>query len=118
MTSPCFVTPLEVEALPDGNSWRLVAPLVYVSNIIGPLRIPTGFITDFASVPRLPLAYMLMGGVAHKAAVVHDFLYQFGSVDRRTADRVFKEAMEVTGVSAWRRYPMYLAVRLFGWMRF
>ena len=39
------------------------------------ITLPRGFVTDYDSVPRLPLAYWLLGGKRHKAAVVHDFLY-------------------------------------------
>lgn len=34
--------------------------------------------------------------------------------ERAEADAIFREAMEVVGVSAWRRFAMYRAVRLGG----
>ena len=101
--------------LSDGDEWVLDQPLVYNSDILGKMiTVPRGFKTDFASVPRLPLSYAFFGNVAHKAAVVHDFLYQEKLVERKLADDVFYEAMEASGVWAWRRWPMYWAVRLFG----
>ena len=78
------------------------------------IEVPAGFETDFASVPRVPVAYWLFGDVAHEAAVVHDFLYSTAAVPRETADKVLLEAMEVTGVASWRRMPIYWAVRRFG----
>lgn len=75
-----------------------------------------GFVTNFASVPRLPLAYWLFGGVADEAAVIHDLLYtnEVQGITRKQADEVFSEAMAVCGTPAWRRGPMWLGVRLFG----
>lgn len=114
MKPPCFVTDLQVELLPNGKTWRLTESLVYDSKLTGALVVPAGFETDFASVPRLPLAYLLAGDTAHKAAVVHDYLYQGKLFRRDICDNVFLEAMRVTGVVGWRSHLMYAAVRLFG----
>jgi len=97
------------------DNWLLLADLVYASNALNRvITAPAGFVTDFASVPRLPLAYLLFGNVAREAAVVHDFLYSTGTCSRKLADEVFAEASKACGVAAWRRGPMWLGVRLFG----
>ena len=109
-----FKSELDVEML-DNDTWILHAPLIFESAVLGSIvSVPKGFTTDFASVPRLPIVYLLTGDTAHKAAVVHDFLYMERVVTRKQADQVLLEAMESTGVSRWRRYSMYWAVRLFG----
>jgi hypothetical protein len=109
-----FLTALEVEHLPDGTK-RLKAPLVYRSEALGRvLEVPEGFLTDFASVPRLPFAYWLAGGIGDEAAVVHDFLYRMGMVPRDLADKVYREALRASKVSGWRRGLMWAGVRLFG----
>lgn len=108
-----FMTTLAVEML-DDQTWKLAHPLVYQSDIAGLITVPDGFVTDFASVPRIPIAYTLAGDTAHAAAVVHDYLYGNPSVKRRVADAVFKEAMAVSGVPWWRRQLMWSAVRVFG----
>ena len=108
-----FLTELKVECMTD-ERWRLVEALAYESDIAGIITVPAGFETDFASVPRIPIAYFLVGDIAHKAATVHDYLYRAGKVSRKVADNVFLEAMKISGVWAWRRYPMFWAVRLFG----
>jgi len=97
----------------DDDRWLLISPLLYESDIAGTIVVPAGFTTDFASVPRLPVAFMLFGDEAHPAATVHDYLYRCTRVSRATADKVFLEAMSVTGLG-WKRWPMYWAVRLFG----
>lgn len=71
-----FLTPLKVELVAhDPAKWKLLEPLIYDSRTVGQIIVPEGFITDFASVPRVPIAYLLTGGLGHAAATLHDFLY-------------------------------------------
>lgn len=108
-----FHTPLRVQRVKAG--WILLEPLSYVSKRTGETYIaPVGFTTDFASVPRAPFAFLLAGDTAHEAAVIHDYLYRYGLTDKKTADAIFKEAMQETGVSWWRRGLMHAAVSVFG----
>jgi len=77
-----FLTKLHVELLDAKTDagedlFMLLEPLIYESNTVGMIIVPRGFVTDFTSVPRVPIAYMLAGGVAKEAAVLHDFLYTF-----------------------------------------
>lgn len=108
-----FITDLDAKRV--GDVWILDQDLVYKSDFrLAPIVVPKGFETDFASVPRLPLAFWLTGDTAHQAAVVHDFLYVKGTGTKEEADSIFLEAMKVIGVPLWRRQLMYAAVRLFG----
>ena len=110
-----FLTPLRIEKLADGR-WETLAPLIYQSaERVVPWKVPAEFVTDLASVPRLPLAYLLAGNTAHAPAVLHDYLYQTQPVDRDVADAVFLEAMRDDNVPAWRRRVMWAAVRTGGW---
>jgi hypothetical protein len=107
-----FITELNTKCIND-DKWELITPLIYDSDVLQKqVVIPKGFSCDFASVPRLPLAYLLAGGTAHKAAVVHDWLYRENGCTRKQADETFLEAMKVTGISAWRRRIMYWGVRV------
>lgn len=114
-----FDSPLDVTEI-DDNVWRLNLPfLASVTDDAGQLRqldIPAGFVTDFASVPRLPVTYFLAGNTAHKPAVLHDYLYSLGGDDaaREYADNVLRAGMEANGDPWWRRWMVYRAVRLFG----
>ena len=110
-----FKSALKAKKLTE-TTWALLAPLTYVSDLVeDAIVVPRGFQTDFASVPRVPIAFWLTGDTAHEAAVVHDWLYQRHGVDtRQDADTVFLEAMEAMGIPAWRRQIMYRAVRLCG----
>src|SRR3990167_4506990 len=87
VTSPRFLGPLEVRKLAGGR-WWLLRDLAYDSAVAqARIVVPAEFVTDFASVPRLPFAYWFTGNTGHGAAVIHDWLYQHpASGDRRLAD--------------------------------
>lgn len=58
----------------ENGKWRLGEDLRYHSNVLGDVvTVPAGFITDFATVPRLPVAYLVFDGYGDRAAVIHDF---------------------------------------------
>ena len=107
-----FKSPLIVKHVARG--WhRLELPLLYrYEDWL--IYAPAGFVTDFASVPRIPGVYWAWGARAAPSAVVHDMLYRFGLRSRKFADKVFLDAMKHEGKSIWIRYPMYSAVRAFG----
>lgn len=80
--------------------------------------VPAGFETDFASMPMgVRNLFPPMGRWA-RPAIIHDYLYatkgEDGRFTRADADHIFREAMEVVGVPAWRRTVMYRAVRIGG----
>ncbi len=119
-----FTSRLEVTPLDDGRRWRLIRAFPW-----GFIVVPVGFITDFASVPRLFWWLVSPWGKYGKAAIVHDFLYQkhgyyfdgstigtWVPVDRWQADHEFLLGMVALGAAPWRRKLMYWGVRLFGWL--
>ena len=109
-----FLTELECREVGEGR-WQLLSDLVYQSEILnGGVIAPKGFVTDFASVPRVPIAYMLFGDRAHREAVVHDYLYQRHTVKKSIADKVFLEAMKARGKKPLIRWAMYAGVVLGG----
>lgn len=110
-----FLTPLRAEKC--GHFWTILQPLIYESDLAQKVFIvPEGTVTDFASVPRIPLAFLLAGDEAHEAAVVHDYLYSKGIVTRSMADAIFREAMGAMGEPAWRSALMWAGVRMGGWI--
>lgn len=121
-----FISPLDARRL-DSGRWRLLGDLRAISSDEAGARswrVPAGHETDFASVPRLPFMFWIFGDTAHRAAVLHDYLYAGGldnageGVTRAQADAIFSAGMKADNVSAWRRGPMWLGVRLFGGGRF
>lgn len=112
--------------------WTTLAPLPYRSDLLGKtIVIPEEFITDLASVPRAPIAWLIAGGKGSRSALLHDFAYQFGQwsletgeplhTDRRLADSVFRESLaadEMGGAGPVAQRVMWLTVRLlakFAW---
>lgn len=109
-----FLTELDTRDIDDDHC-VLLSDLVYMSAIYGgKITVPTGFVTDLASVPRVPVIYMAFGDRAHREAVVHDYLYQTHLVKKSVADRIFLEAMKARGKPLWVRWGMYLGVVLGG----
>lgn len=99
----------------DTGRWYVFKPLLFDSKVAGRIiTVPEGFPTDLASTPRIPIIYEAVGNTAVRAAVVHDYLYTSGRESRAIADAVFREAMEATGVAWWRRWVMWVGVRLGG----
>lgn len=114
-----FTSLLKVSPLPDGRSWVLLEPLTYEVGELGSadvITVPRGFVTDFASVPRLLWVLFPRQGFHQNAAVVHDWLYWSHSRSRRASDYVFLEGMGVLGTLISAQYLMFWAVRAFGWM--
>jgi hypothetical protein len=114
-----FPLPLETEQLSE--RWHRVlsgfdavveeegkAPLV--------IHVPHGFVTNFASVPRLPFAYLLFGGRGNRAAVVHDYLYEPPTAHpREWCDEVFYAGLRaIPEITEEAARAMYAGVRAGG----
>lgn len=114
--SPLFVACIDDTANSGRGVWRVMEAFRYYSGLLNRIIIvEEGFLTDFASVPRVPVAYWLCGDTSHKAAVIHDWLFHHHEIcDEATANKVLLEAMEVEGVPKWRRLLIYLGVKLGG----
>lgn len=114
--TPKFLTTLRVEWGEDEKNARLLAPFGYYSAILGQeVWVEEGFETDFASVPRLPFIFLVLGNLGKRAAVIHDKLYRESGVSRAKADAVFSEALQASGMGAMRRGAMWTGLRIGGW---
>jgi hypothetical protein len=101
--------------LADGKNWRLESPLVYYRGMDEALLIvPTGFVTDFASVPRIAWAVLPAEGKYDSAACLHDYLYRTHKFSQSVCDDILREAMQSSGVPAWQVLVIYWGVHLFG----
>lgn len=96
----------------------VVKDYTYVHKIKGvelPVTVPEGFVTDFASIPKVFQGLIHPFGSHAPAAVLHDYLYAIGRQRaRKYADLLFFYAMKESGVRPWRRTTMFLMVKLFG----
>jgi hypothetical protein len=117
----------EVKALKDVG-----VKVVRDTNKTETITVPSGFITDLASTPRILWAFIAPFDVA-RAAIVHDLLYKSirqyrwkkGLIEedkelienaKVAADKVFHLAMKDAEpkVSGWKIYSAWKAVDLFG----
>lgn len=117
-----FKSKLNLSSIRGTNKWRLEERLVYTgSSYIVPIAVPTGFITDFASIPKY-LRFIIDNDdpIIRDGAVIHDYLYsicsnlKYSRVTRKIADDLLFDAMIDLGATRIKAYTAYYAVRLFG----
>ena len=114
-----FTDALIVSPLADGKTWVVLRPFGYDVGEEGSgdsVDVAIGFTTDFASVPRFFWIVLPRWGKYGNAAVIHDWLYWAQTRSRKTADEIMFEAMGVLSVPTWKRYIIYKAVRMLGWI--
>lgn len=105
---------------PDGRPrFELLEPLHYILPVGGGgggifIEVPIGYVTDFASVPKLLWSIFPPIGEFSRAAIIHDWMYSEAACSRFLADAIFRDLMKDLGTPLWRRVAMYYAVRLFG----
>lgn len=117
-----FLSPLQVEALEDGEQWALLSPLIIDLGLVGVpdlLTIPKGFVTDFGSVPAwIPNWIANPQGKAKRSYVMHDYLYRNQLFTQLVCDALLNEGMIVDGVNWFQRFTVYRGLRLGGWVTY
>ena len=78
------------------------------------IKVPIGFRTDFASIPRIFWFIISPIDKHGKAAVIHDYCYAEALYSKKRCDEIFLEAMTVLGVNDTKKYIMYYTLRIFG----
>ena len=109
--------PLHVQKFPE-RIYALLVPISWTpeptQHQLPAVTVPKGFVTDFASVPRVFWSLLPPDGIYTYAAVIHDYMYWQQSTSRETADEVFKVAMLELRVQQSTVDAIYSAVRTFG----
>lgn len=99
----------------DLRAWSLVESFTYrLANTRDSVVIPSGFVTDFASIPKLAQSIISALGSHGLPAILHDYLYWEQACARNQADVLFRKAMEEMGVGPTTAGVMYRAVELGG----
>lgn len=78
------------------------------------VSVPIGFVTDFASIPRVLWSALPRDGDYVWAAVVHDYPYWTQSTTRQQADDILNAAMMDLHNPSIQRVQIYDGVRLGG----
>jgi len=99
----------------SGRSATLIEQLTY-RHPSGLFKVPIGFSTDFASIPRIFQRILPKLDRHIRAAILHDWLYLAGEDTRQHADGIFLDGMRDLGVSWLKRRTIYSATRAFGWI--
>jgi hypothetical protein len=113
-----FLDPLVLEPQDDGVMWKVVTPFEYDIGKVGgeKIEVVAGFLTDLGSVPQIFWNLIPPIGKPLRAYVLHDWLYAKQLFSRAKSDSVLLEAMGVCGVSWFKRWAIYSAVRVGGWL--
>ena len=93
----------------------LTAPMVYKGRD-DVFIVPTGFVTDLASIPSFLTWLVPIAGLADRAAILHDSFcvgLENGepAVSARDADNIFRRTLRELGVPTVRRWLMWAGVR-------
>ena len=92
----------------------LVTPNLDEAGKYQAVEVPTGFVTDFASIPPIFFSVLRPDGEYAYAAVIHDYLYWTQTRPREVADEIFKLAMQDLKVNIVKLTAIYEAVRQLG----
>lgn len=110
-----FHGPLSYRESERAGYFILIVALLYSSDAAKiTITAPAGAETNFVTGRKLLVVRRIVQDKMNPAAVIHDELYGSGMVSRAMADAVFREAMLVSGVAAWRAWAAWAAVRAFG----
>ena len=113
-----FPLPLELEQVSE-KWWGVLGGFDAIVEEDGQedqvIHVPSGFVSNMASVPRLPFSSMLIG-IGNRPAVIHDWLYSVADRPRAWCDAVFLAGLQAIPEITWfQSRSMYLAVRAAGW---
>ena len=126
----------------DGVHATLLEDLVYTTRDGWHIVVPAGFVTDYASIPRVLSWLIPPRGKYNRPAIIHDFLYQTAPVDpvrlvcingqtqtartatnirtsrctQSRADYILREACENVDDRFTQRWTIYLGLRAGGWV--
>lgn len=100
----------------DGENYVMYVPLIYQSNLLSGkiITVPTGFVTDLASIPKLVQPIIPKSGLWNWPAIIHDYLYSIQIFERVICDSILLEAMRVRKTPEKIAFEIYEAVKLFG----
>lgn len=82
-------------------------------------KVPKGYKTDLATVPRILWFLFPPFGADEVAFIVHDYMYEYKKelpYTKRQMDYIMRIVQSYTGANFIRRWFMWLAVALFGFL--
>lgn len=117
-----FLTTLKTEQIGKWNH-TLLGELGCVDDELGQITVPTGFVTDFATISPLHnvflfVLYALVAGYGNYAGTVHDYVYRKMDTKhlytRKQCDALLYRLLRAEGIAKWRAWLFWAGVRLGG----
>lgn len=121
-TDACIKYSMRASIILDKDYYHTVEDFTYVIDDYPStklVRVPAGFLSDGASIPRAFWSFASPIGRHAQAAILHDYLCETltilvdgtpEKITRKEADVIFKESLLVLGVSKTKAQIMYAAV--------
>lgn len=102
------IAPVDFRPFVDGRNWIVRQPLVYTIGVSkDAITVPSGFVTDVASIPQLFHSLLRQNGLYLLPAVVHDYLYWMQSCTQDQADQILNLGMIENKVPGPQRLAIY-----------
>ena len=98
----------------DGEEFALTQPMTFTIAPGRSVTVPTGFVTDYASVPRELRWLVGPQGRYSRATILHDYLYWVQVCSRKQSDNLLWIVMAQSGAPADKRVLIIDGVRLGG----
>ncbi len=107
---------LRVDVLPPNKTFGKTKYRVVLPFTLSGVFVPSGFVSDGATVPRFLWWLFPPVGRYFAAAIVHDYLLASG-YNWRYANHKFKDALCEQGVAHWVVAVMYSAVQMYQFVK-
>lgn len=100
----------------DGENWITLTDIEFTVNL-QKFIIKAGFVTDFASVPKIARGAVNRIGRGVIGYVIHDWLRKDSQqeLSTKTSDKALYEFMRLLGESWYTSRKVYYGLRSFGW---
>jgi hypothetical protein len=96
-------------------NWEHKGLLKGYSGPIYQIKVPKGYRTDFASIPRIFQGLFNAVNDIAPASIAHDWCYSIELFERSICDQVLYDAMRVNSIGFLRAKTVWSAVRAGGW---
>lgn len=131
LLSPVRLKNWSVTKISGTNYWIVDRPffwlLDYEEKDGWVIVVEEGFKTNMGSIPRV--LWAIFNPTAYNGYILHDWLYkskmkyhikndEYEAMTRKEIDLMLIEILEYEGASFLEKFFIYLAVRLFGWLKF
>lgn len=112
-----MIDEIDVKFIPAEHWWKRAKwqLLTDYTSANGEVNVPTGFITDGASIPMFARSYFSPTGQYFGAAIVHDYIIRT-TWDWSYGNDQFDREMIALSIPNWRKFIILNTVKFVGWL--